>query len=250
MRLYTVNELIWLSSTVGIILFVIGTGSSPLDLNNFTILFTSSMWPLTILLLALGFRSSIVKLMDVVASRISDLQKVAGSNWETIFQTREGVDLDDSLDKLPSTVELPALTGRGANAVINLEKVLFESAEALQGSCEDKLKIALRDLAISRLQATCFDTYNVVFRSQIELLMAIANASVAYPVSKAIEYYEKAKEKDPEFYGKYSFEAWLRYMEKDDLVRIHENGLNINYKGEYFIQFLEDFGMPWHRRPH
>ena len=241
---YTRGEAFSLSIAVGILGFFVGTGSSPFSFDKFTELTGFLAWPATILTLVLLFRPALAKLLNNLAIRMKDINSYKGLGGEFSFQRSSESD-KEKIETFTDGHTLGPLTGRGSNAILALEKQLMESAEGITATPEEKLKIAIRDIAISRLQAACFDTYNIIYLSQIEFLFSIALGSQRSPIQDARTFYEQGVARDPEHYKNYRFENWLNFMAVEDLIKVHDDTLNINFKGEYFLQFLVDFSQPW-----
>lgn len=240
---FTGFEVAVVSVPLAIITFFLGVGSSPFRLDSYVEVITSAVWPVSLLLLVAYFRQPLLSILNNVAERVPDAERMDLAGASVRFSQRNGEKADKKDLEDFKKVEMALPMGRGSNAILHLEKILLESAENTAGDLEHKFKLVVRELAIARLQVYSFITCRGVFRSQVELLKEIGDSSHKYPKDVAARHYEVGKERSPEWYSGYSLDDWLAYMERRELIIVDNNEININYAGEFFLQFIAEEQM-------
>lgn len=111
----------------------------------------------------------------------------------------------------------------------------------------DRLDYVIRHLAAARIERHFFRVYNYIFGSQIAALYAIKQTSVA-PAQAIRQIFDNAKEKDPDFYGDYPFEEWVRFLVTQELVVVEPGAIRITPAGEDFLTFMQHYKLPAFKR--
>jgi hypothetical protein len=86
-------------------------------------------------------------------------------------------------------------------------------------------------------------SYHVIFGSQLVALKLLASSSNAVVDPESLRpFYEQAKSKHAEFYGAFTFENWLSFLQTQYLVARQADKVGISVRGREFLKFLIDQG--------
>lgn len=152
-----------------------------------------------------------------------------------------------------------AATGVGAiveqklEAVRNFAKgipMVEESVEAIKGQLAalnlpldspETGDILVRHLAATQLMLRCERTHRLIFGSQLVALHMMNNAG-PQPDEALAPIYESARAKEPQFYGSYTFEAWMQFLIKEGTVIKTDQGANaITVYGQNYLEYIGAF---------
>jgi len=114
-------------------------------------------------------------------------------------------------------------------------------------SSEDTARILVRHLATTQLMLRCERTHRPIFGSQIASLH-LMNQQGPQPESAIKPIFEAARNKEPQFYGSYTFEKWIGFLIGEIAVR-SDNGLyRITVYGRSYLDYVGFFAP--YPKPH
>lgn len=102
-------------------------------------------------------------------------------------------------------------------------------------------KILVSNLAKAQMDSFYKDIYQVIWGSQISLLDDL-NLVRTFSLSKAEDYFLKAKEKYPDYYSTYGFEQYISYLVESKLVSKIGVDIHIEDLGIAFLVWLVEVG--------
>ena len=104
--------------------------------------------------------------------------------------------------------------------------------------------ILIRNLAFVQALAAAERTYRLIFGSQLSLLRAL-NVGRPKTDSEMRPFYERAKKKNPKFYGLYPYEDWRDFLRGQSLIT-HDKDLDvygISKLGRSFLEWIASQGL-------
>jgi hypothetical protein len=104
--------------------------------------------------------------------------------------------------------------------------------------------ILIRNLAYVQAVGAAERTYRLIFGSQLLLLRAL-NIGAPKMDSEMQPFYERAKKKNPKFYGSYSYEDWRNFLLNQRLIAHDEvrDVYGINGNGRSFLGWITSQGL-------
>ena len=104
--------------------------------------------------------------------------------------------------------------------------------------------ILIRNLAFAQAFAAAERTYRLIFGSQLSLLRAL-NVGGPKTDSEMQPFYERAKKKNPKFYGSYPYEDWRNFLRGQSLIAHDENldVYGISRLGRSFLEWITSQGL-------
>lgn len=191
-------------------------------------------WPLAIAFIAWFYRDDIKSLLPRVEEAGPTGVKLRPPERE---QKTLATDLREA-----GQVELKELPGLGRTPTIaRIEKDLHLSIQAYPE--DQRTDIALRVLAEARLMLLFERMYRVMFGSQIAGLKRL-NERTTVPLVEAIGYFEQVKEAYPDFYKDFGFADWIRFLQRENLVVVTEETVEITDLARDFLLYLTVQGLP------
>jgi len=147
---------------------------------------------------------------------------------------------------------LSALQGQTPQVTFNANE-FFRTAyySPLTAEIENNIKIAAQNyggddhdsfyarfIGVGYIAASHNYTWAIIYRSQLSLLGEM-NRRVTMPISDARVYYDKAVAEFPDGYKSYSFDQWLEYLKREQLLIHHPSDmLEITHRGRVFCVTL------------
>lgn len=87
--------------------------------------------------------------------------------------------------------------------------------------------------------------YNLIFGSQLRILQKL-NSVVGEQKESLHKYYQYVSARNKDFFDNYSYDSYLDFMKKENLIIENNEGLiQITRTGIDFLIFLTDFGKPF-----
>ena len=114
-------------------------------------------------------------------------------------------------------------------------------------SSDEPSEILLRHLAIVNIGFKFEQIYRVIFGSQITALRVV-NETGPHKMDVLRPYYDGARDSDPKFYGNYTFEQWLGFLVRENLIEITDGTCSITEFGKEFLIYLAQTNLP--SKPH
>lgn len=105
--------------------------------------------------------------------------------------------------------------------------------------------ILIRNLAYNQAIAVAERTYRLIFGSQLLLLKFLNVGGQPKTDSEMRPFYERAKKKNPKFYGSYSYEDWRKFLLDQSLITRDQghDAYWISASGRAFLTWLTSQGL-------
>ena len=175
-------------------------------------------------------------------SRLVDRIKGAGRDGVTFHPSQEVAKVT------PHDVpRIPSVSEQAVSAVV-LAREEAISVE-LQRIPEDQLKIAQlrRALATAVVEGELSRLAYVIFGSQVQLLVDLAGTRGELAITHARTLYDGAVAQYPAWYASRSFEDWLGFITRSNLIAASASGVSLTPYGEEFLKFLVDARLAYTR---
>lgn len=199
-------------------------------------------WPITVVVVALAFKSEFLAFIPPMLRRKIELELPGGFKAKigAAEQQQGGNPTDKKLDENPAIKPSP-------RAALNLiETRLRGELESMDAARKEP--VLLRELAQSRLEMGHEFTYNRIFGSQILALKRLNEVGCA-TVDDAREFFKPYAEQFPQIYSNYGFDGWLGFLISNSLIVQNGSVLKISDFGRDFLIYLTDRRLteskPW-----
>jgi hypothetical protein len=127
------------------------------------------------------------------------------------------------------------------NAVLEREKHIRNKLQEIKTNTDSERIILLtRALASIGVEADFFKISNIIFGSQVSLLVQLSGTQQGLSRIAATILYEDAKKNFPEIYASRPFEQWIGYLESANLIKIESSNIDITQHGSDFLKYLVD----------
>lgn len=128
-----------------------------------------------------------------------------------------------------------------SDSAIEKEHLVEKQLNAL-GLATEKEKIAalIRVFAITRIEVEFNNIANLIFGSQVTLLVQISGTKTGVLRREANAVFELAQESFPDIHGNRKFEEWLAYPVNSNLVVQLVDRIDITQYGKDFLKYLVD----------
>ena len=115
--------------------------------------------------------------------------------------------------------------------------------EAERVRSNDKASFYLDVLAVGSLAMHYDQIWVPLFRSQLRALLALNKHNGLSPLSDFQKFYDDAKEEFSTEYAQKPFDAWMKYLTANTLVKIHPSKMvEITLQGKDFLKYLLHWG--------
>lgn len=125
-----------------------------------------------------------------------------------------------------------------------IEKDISEDLESRELESEsDKIKVLVRNLAITRINLDHEQTYNMIFGSQIFLLKKLnESAGVGRSKDYVIKFFGSVKDSYEEEFSDWELNQYLAFLSARSLITIKEDNYHISNKGQDFVIWMAKYG--------
>lgn len=133
-------------------------------------------------------------------------------------------------------------------SILEREKTVHNQLQAFNlKNEEEKISVLARALATSRVALEFNNIANVIFGSQVTLLVQLSGTHNGITQNQAELIFEQAKTAFPELHGERKLEDWLMYLHSNNLITSIENRIDITQFGTDFLKHLVDSRMAYNR---
>ncbi len=222
-------------------------------------------WPVAVFFLALVFKKPVTEFIASI-----DLLKWKGGAGEVEFSRKANQQIEAAartpLDPLAlphggQQLNLPmpddiarrrtSVTQYGGDNPLLLNHIegLKADLQTLQFPLNDSetTELLIRHLAATQLMQRAELIYRLIFGSQMAAMEKMNLYGPQEP-TEIIPFFEKAKKRSPRFYGETTFEPWIDFLLKQNVV-VFENGrYAITLYGREFLGFVTSQGLA--KKPH
>jgi hypothetical protein len=225
-------------------------------------------WPVAAVILGLIFKNQVSTLLARLknfsakhGSTSLDIETVVGAADQKI--EKGDVTTAGSLSPSATAVTIAASTtalvavdeaarqamidfGKGIEVVQSREAVIREHLMRMHFdiNADETTDILIRNLAFVQAVSAAERTYRLIFGSQLLLLRAL-NVGLPKSDSEMQPFYERAKKKNPKFYGSYPYEDWRNFLLNLSLIAHDEDrdiyGISVN--GRSFLGWITSQGL-------
>jgi hypothetical protein len=144
------------------------------------------------------------------------------------------------VEELAKVFQSPLLT--------EVEDQLRSSLDAFSKSPEEREKALLKFLALNQIVVAFERTYFSIFGSQLKALQFLGSSPSLLEDPHSLQpFYDQAKSKNPDFYGSYSFERWLAFLQSQVLITEQDQKVGITVRGREFLKYLIDQGYTFEK---
>jgi hypothetical protein len=114
-------------------------------------------------------------------------------------------------------------------------------------SDEQKLALALRASALSRVEMEFTNISSIIFGSQLEFLVRVAGAPGGVLRAEAETAFQQAQAAFPDIHANRTVDDWLKYLFAVELLETRGNNIDITQYGKDFLKFLVDARQTYQR---
>jgi hypothetical protein len=219
-------------------------------------------WPVVIFVVALMFKRQLGELINRI-----DLVKAPGIE---VASPRGGAEkqLNDSSTKTDPLTQPPAqqlglplsteieekrknvMSYGGDSPMIDQGTLLIEqSLTELQFPMEpdETVKLLSRHLAVTQILYRMENVARRIVGSQIQALKILKTEGL-HPESRFEPIFNRARARSPQFYGEYTFDQWINFLDVNGLIAREGNLIGISIFGGEFLDFLRGIGIE--KKPH
>lgn len=133
-------------------------------------------------------------------------------------------------------------------SILEREKTVHGQLQAFNlKNEEEKISVLARALATSRVALEFNNIANVIFGSQVTLLVQLSGTYNGITQNQAELIFEQAKTAFPELHGERKLEDWLMYLHSNNLITSIENRIDVTQFGTDFLKHLVDSRMAYNR---
>jgi hypothetical protein len=133
-------------------------------------------------------------------------------------------------------------------SILEREKTIQNQLQAFNlKNEEEKISVLSRALATARVALEFNNIANIIFGSQVTLLIQLSGTHNGITQNQAEIIFEQAKTAFPELHGERKLEDWLMYLHSSNLITLTENKIDITQFGTDFLKHLVDSRMAYNR---
>jgi hypothetical protein len=211
-------------------------------------------WPVAFIIIVafviLLFRKTLNKLLQRGGVKIGkDLMSIdVATAAAAVSDQSETAPIENSLSIKPDSEADPRLAQvKRPNVSVIIreqEERIRADLSKLQLADAEAVDLLIQHLASTQLFLAAERLYRIIFGSQISVLKHL---NLYSPVNRVIiqKFYDEAKEKFPQVYEPYPFEAYVNFMKSQNLVNTPDDiNYSITQLGKDFLQWMVVEGRP------
>ena len=197
----------------------------------------SLAWPAVVVTLVFMLRGYLPKIGEGLSSNLK-IAKYKGAELHFEKQLTATPRSAEQIAKLESVTPKEV-----TNLQADIRGLIETQISELPGGPEDKIELLTKNLAFQQAMSLFDRINNTIFGSQVELLRHM-NSKLPAPCKEPdlVQFYDAAKEKNPEQYKNYSFENYMFFLESFSLVTKHTDSWAINDMGIDYLMYLASPG--------
>ena len=193
------------------------------------------IWPAVTLVL--GF-VALLLFKPAIDRKISGITG-ASKDGVSFERTQEGA------DPQPAPLSLIEIMKHPISATVLEREQVIEKVIQSSGLQTDKERVSVlvRALATTRIELEFNSIANIIFGSQINLLVQLVGTRSGISRQQAESVFEQAQKSFPELHGSRKFQEWFAYLQASNLVTFSEDRIDISQVGKDFLKHLVDLRM-------
>jgi len=194
------------------------------------------IWPSVVIVLGLAamflFRTAINK-------KIAGITR-AGKDGVLFERQQEGREPQPLLLSYVEVMRLPI-----SSSAISREQSIEQQVKHFTDN--EKITALTRELATTRIALEFNNIAQVIFGSQVTLLVQLSSTHNGISKQQAVEIFEQAQATFPKLHKEKTFDDWIAYLYSNNLITYAENKIDITQFGTDFIKHLVDSRMAYNR---
>jgi hypothetical protein len=194
------------------------------------------IWPAVALILGLV---ALLLFRTAINRKIAGITR-AGKDGVLFERQQEGREPQPLLLSFVEVMRLPI-----SASALSREQSIEQQVQHFTDS--EKITALTRELATTRIALEFNSIANVIFGSQVTLLVQLSSTHNGVARQQAIEIFEQAQTTFPELHGGKKFDDWLAYLQSNNLITAAESKIDITQFGTDFLKYLVDARMAYNR---
>lgn len=214
----------------------------------FTEFLKAIIWPITVIVLAIYYRSGLTKTIINFLERNNVKELKAGSGgisatFEKADQNIKSIDLANSGNSVSLEHDsFEAIQKKHTESKTEFSEILLSSIRKHVDSLgiDDSQKIELLTTEVSLLQSAIqfFQVNKAIFRSQYELLSEEVYGRECVTVETMKRYFKDVQQSYPEGLGEWDYVKYLSYPLSVGLLISSDDGYKLSKFGKSYIDFM------------
>jgi len=175
--------------------------------------------------------------------RLVDRTKKIGRDGAVFDRAQEPEKLPPRAPSFEDLMKLPV-----SATVLDREDKIKKNLQAFPlKNDSEKIAILIKASAVSRVEMEFINISNLIFQSQLNLLVRLSGTrgGIAYSDAEAI--FKQAQIDFPQLHGGRTPEEWLRYLVTSNLIITENNRIDITQFGTDFLKHLLDARLAYPR---
>jgi hypothetical protein len=201
------------------------------------------IWPAVAIICAIVLGIAALFLLRPALMRLIDRISKAGKDGVSFEGSQERGEVKPPALSFPELMKEPIYA-----SILAREDYLKEQIHLLNlQNSEEKMSVLTRIAARSRVEMEFNNLSNIIYGSQVAVLVQLSSTHTSIPLSKFESIYDQAKDKFQAMYEKRSFEEWFRFLTNNNLVVQRETNIEITQYGSDFLKYLVDARLAYER---
>ncbi len=201
------------------------------------------IWPAVVVVLAIVLGIVALIVLRPALMRLIDRISKAGKDGVSFSEhTQERGEIQTPLSFV-DLMEYPI-----SATALEREKIIKEQLQTFDlKSNDEKIAVLVRSLATTRIEMEFNNISNIIFGSQVTLLVQLSSTTRSIPLTNAEEIYRQALNAFPSMYENRTFNDWLDYLLTHNLVVRKDEKIDITQAGTDFLKHLVDARLAYER---
>ena len=199
-------------------------------------MFDALIWPAVALILGIV---ALLLFRTAINRKIAGITR-AGKGGVLFERQQEGREPQPLLLSFVEVMRLPI-----SASALSREQSIEQQVQHFTDS--EKITALTRELATTRIALEFNSIAQIIFGSQVTLLVQLSSTHNGVARQQAIEIFEQAQTTFPELHGGKKFDDWLAYLQSNNLITAAESKVDITQFGTDFLKYLVDARMAYNR---
>jgi hypothetical protein len=201
------------------------------------------IWPAVALVAAIVIGIVAIFALRPGLLRLLDRTKRIGRDGAVFDRTQEPDNPPAPALSFDQLVKLPV-----SATVLNREEIIKRNLQAIPlRNDADKIAILIKASAVSRVEMEFINISNLIFGSQLTLLVRLSGTRVGLTHADADSIFKQAQADFPQIHGSRTLDEWLRYLVTSELITTQNNRIDISQYGTDFLKYLVDAHLAYAR---
>lgn len=211
-------------------------------------LIKGTIWPLTILLISLGFRAGIISTLKSFFTKnsVSEFSATAtgvSAKFVAAKQSSEALESGSTgAVSLPENMTIDAIKERHSQVETEFSGELLDSIKvhvrALNLPLEDVSDILMKEVAVLQSAVRYYDINKVLFRSQYNLFSIMSKNNDYVSKEELKNHFETIKEVTGDTFSEWDWIRYIAYPSSTGLLTDEGDGYKLSKLGRSYVQFM------------